>query len=173
MVFILTGFLLGLYRTHLLPLEECFSEWRKMALEQCAWSVEQAVYEGNQYVFVFGQLPKELYEILCRCINMEISGEDVYRNCSVLRKEMPLHFDGVSTPEEHAFLNLHVNWGHLVLVIRAAPDCPIEKLTEALANACMEEGWTFSDHTKDDNNMAALGGKILLSVALLYTALSL
>ena len=128
--------------------EERFPGLREMALEQCAWSMEQAVHEGKQYVFVFGQLPKELYEALYRCINMEIPCEDVYLNFSVLKKGMPLHFDGVSTPEKSALLNLHVDWGHLVLIIQAAPNYPTEKLTEALANACRVEGWTFSDHTK-------------------------
>ena len=61
---------------------------------------------------------------------------------------MPLHFDGVSTPEKSALLNLHVGWGHLVLIIQAAPNYPTEKLVAALANACRVEGWAFSDYTK-------------------------
>lgn len=59
-----------------------------------------------------------------------------YLNCSVLKKGIPLHFDGVSTPEKSALLNLHVDWGHLALIIQAAPDYPTEKLAEALANTC-------------------------------------
>ena len=73
---------------------------------------------------------------------------DVYLNCSVLKKEFPLHFDEGSTLEKSALLNLHVDWGHLVLIIQTAPDFPIKKLAKELADACEMEGRIFSGHTK-------------------------
>ena len=49
---------------------------------------------------------------------------------------------------ESALLNLHVDWGHLVLIIQTAPDFPIKKLAKELADACEMEGRIFSGHTK-------------------------
>lgn len=99
-------------------------------------------------MFAFDQLPKRLHEELYQCINMELPHEDIYLNCSVLAEETPLHFDAVPTMERSALLNPHVDWGHLVLIMQLAPSFPIEKLAEALADACKLEGWIFSDHTK-------------------------
>lgn len=79
---------------------------------------------------------------------MELPHEDIYLNCSVLAEETPLHFDAVPTMERSALLNPHVDWGHLALIMQLAPSFPIEKLAEALADACKLEGWIFSDHTK-------------------------
>ena len=70
------------------------------------------------------RLPKGLYTSLYQCIQPEIPRADVYLNCSILKKEFPLHFDEGSTPEKSALLNLHVDWGHLVLIIQTAPDFP-------------------------------------------------
>jgi len=130
------------------PWEARFPGLRQMALEQCVWFRVQVVHEGKQYAFGFSRLPKELYASLYRCINMEIAWEDIYLNCSVLKKELLPRFDGVSTLEKSALLNLHVDWGYLVLIIQTAPSFPIEKLTATLADACKIEGWIFSDYTK-------------------------
>ena len=89
-----------------------------------------------------------LYTSLYQCIQPGIPRADVYLNCSILKKEFPLHFDEGSTPEKSALLNLHVDWGHLVLIIQTAPDFPIKKLAKELADACEMEGRIFSGHTK-------------------------
>ena len=128
--------------------EEYFPGLRQMALEQCTWSMEQAVSARNEYLFVFKQLPKELYGALYRCINMEIPYEDVYLNCSVLPTETPLRFDSGSAAERTALVNLRLDWDHLVLMAETAPHWPVERLTEALSQACALEGWIFSDRTK-------------------------
>ena len=137
------------YTGHTCALWEArFPELRQMALEQCRWFKEEKVDKGERHIFLFDRLPKGLYTSLYQCIHTEIPWADVYLNCSVLKKEVPLHFDEGSTLEKSALLNLHVDWGHLVLIIQTAPDFPIKKLTKALADACEMEGWIFSDHTK-------------------------
>ena len=124
------------YTGHTCALWEArFPELRQMALEQCRWFKEEAVGKG-------------LYTSLYQCIQPEIPRADVYLNCSILKKEFPLHFDEGSTPEKSALLNLHVDWGHLVLIIQTAPDFPIKKLAKELADACEMEGRIFSGHTK-------------------------
>ena len=128
--------------------EARFPELCQTALKQCRRLKEEEVDKGKRYIFLFDRLPKELYTSLYPCIHAEIPWADVYLNCSVLKKEFPPHFDGVSPLEKSALLILHVDWGHLVLIAQTAPDFPIKKLTKALADACELEDWIFSDHTK-------------------------
>ena len=137
------------YAGHTCALWEArFPELRQMALEQCRWFKEEEVGKGEKHIFLFDRLPKGLYTSLYQCIHTEIPWADVYLNCSILKKEFPLHFDEGSTPEKSALLNLHVDWGHLVLIIQTAPDFPIKKLAKELADACEMEGRIFSGHTK-------------------------
>lgn len=103
------------------------------------------------------RLPKGLYTSLYQCIQPEIPRADVYLNCSILKKEFPLHFDEGSTPEKSALLNLHVDWGHLVLIIQTAPDFPIKKLAKELADACEMEGRIFLAIQKDCNHYGSTG----------------
>lgn len=128
--------------------EEQFPALRRMAMEQSQFSLESTAHGGEQFLFVFDRLPIELHERLYQCINIELRYGDVYLDCSILEKGTPLSFDAVSTPKKAAFLNLHVDWDHLVLIIQAAADYPVEKLKAALADACRLEGWTFSDAKK-------------------------
>lgn len=137
------------YAGHTCALWEArFPELRQMALEQCRWFKEEEVGKGEKHIFLFDRLPKGLYTSLYQCIHTEIPWADVYLNCSILKKEFPLHFDEGSTLEKSALLNLHVDWGHLVLIIQTAPDFPIKKLAKELADACEMEGRIFSGHTK-------------------------
>lgn len=98
------------------------------------------------------------------------SWADVYLNCSILKKEFPLHFDEGSTLEKSALLNLHVDWGHLVLIIQTAPDFPIKKLTKALADACEMEGWIFLTIQKDRNHHGSTGRGIPARCCLILSA---
>ena len=137
------------YTGHTCALWEArFPGLRQMALEQCRWFKEEEVGKGKRHIFLFDRLPKGLYPSLYRCIHTEIPWADIYLNCSVLKKELPPRFDEVSTLEKSVLLNLHVDWGHLVLIMQTAPDFPTQKLIKALADACELESWTFSDHTK-------------------------
>ena len=138
------------YTGHTCALWEArFPELRQMALEQCRWFKEEEAKGKGIYFSLTGcRLPKGLYTSLYQCIQPEIPRADVYLNCSILKKEFPLHFDEGSTPEKSALLNLHVDWGHLVLIIQTAPDFPIKKLAKELADACEMEGRIFSGHTK-------------------------
>ena len=137
------------YTRHTCALWEArFPGLRQMALEQCRWFKEEEVGKGKRHIFLFDRLPKGLYTSLYQCIHTEIPWVDVYLNCSVLEKEFSPHFDEGSTLEKSALVNLHVDWGHLVLIIQTAPDFSIKKLIKALADACKLEGWIFSDHTK-------------------------
>lgn len=139
------------YTGHTCALWEArFPELRQMALEQCRWFKEEEGAKGKGIYFSLTgcRLPKGLYTSLYQCIQPGIPRADVYLNCSILKKEFPLHFDEGSTPEKSALLNLHVDWGHLVLIIQTAPDFPIKKLAKELADACEMEGRIFSGHTK-------------------------
>lgn len=130
----------------------------KRAFQNCAkWRWNSAVGskkrrwakgKGIYFSLTGCRLPKGLYTSLYQCIQPGIPRADVYLNCSILKKEFPLHFDEGSTPEKSALLNLHVDWGHLVLIIQTAPDFPIKKLAKELADACEMEGRIFSGHTK-------------------------
>jgi hypothetical protein len=124
-------------------------ELRQMALDQCVWSLEQTASTRKEYLFVFDQVPPKLYEALYRYVNVEHFHEDVYLNCSVLRKGTLHCFDTASAMEQAALLNLYVDWGHLVLIMQAAPDYPMEKLTAALTDSCKQANWIFSDRTKE------------------------
>ena len=125
--------------------EEQFPALRRMAMEQSQFSLESTAHGGEQFLFVFDRLPIELHERLYQCINIELRYEDVYLDCSILKRGTSLCFDAVSTPKKTALLNLHVDWDHLVLIIQTAPDYPTEKLKAALADACRLEAWTFSE----------------------------
>lgn len=132
--------------------EEQFPALRRMAMDQSQFSQESTTHGGEQFLFVFDRLPKELHERLYQCINIELRYEDIYLDCSALKRGASLCFDAVSTLKKAALLNLHVDWDHLVLIIQAAPDYPAEKLKAALTDACRLEGWTLSDHTKKDGS---------------------
>jgi len=115
------------------------------------------------------RLPKGLYTSLYQCIQPGIPRADVYLNCSILKKEFPLHFDEGSTPEKSALLNLHVDWGHLVLIIQTAPDFPIKKLAKELADAWPDFFWPYK---KTVTITAAPGRDFLPDTVQLYQILS-
>ena len=137
--------------------EARFLELHQMALEQCRWFKEEEVGKGERHIFLFDRLPKGLYTSLYQCIQPEIPRADVYLNCSILKKEFPLHFDEGSTLEKSALLNLHVDWGHLVLIIQTAPDFPIKKLTKALETRVRRKDGFFLTIQKDCNHYGSTG----------------
>ena len=137
----------GLYRTCGRRAFQNCAKWRwnsAVGSKKRRWAKGKGIY----FSLTGCRLPKGLYTSLYQCIQPEIPRADVYLNCSILKKEFPLHFDEGSTPEKSALLNLHVDWGHLVLIIQTAPDFPIKKLAKELADACEMEGRIFSGHTK-------------------------
>lgn len=127
---------------------QLFPSLKQVAMKECQSFLEDRSPNDNRYLFVFEQLSVQFHEELYRCINMDMPYEDIDLTYSVLPRDSALDFSTIQEVKDMALLNLYLDWDHLVFVIQAAPNYPIEKFAEQLANACMVGGWTFSDHTK-------------------------
>lgn len=137
-----------------------FPELRQMALEQCRWFKEEEVGNVERHIFLFDGLPKELYTLLYQCIHTEIPWADVYLNYSVLKKEFPPHFEVGSTLEKSALVNLHVDWGDLVLIVQTAPDFPSKSASKCLQTRVSWKAGFFLTIQKDRNHHDSTGRKI-------------
>lgn len=163
------------YTGHTCALWEArFPELRQMALEQCRWFKEEEVGKGERHIFLFDRLPaaQRIVYIALSVYPTRDSPGGCLSELFYSEKEFPLHFDEGSTPEKSALLNLHVDWGHLVLIIQTAPDFPIKKLAKELADACEMEGRIFLAIQKTVTITAAPGRDFLPDTVQLYQILS-
>jgi len=120
---------------------------KNLACSQSKFYLKEETDSGENLLFIYNQLPKQVYKELYQYINMDFPHESIYLICSIL-KNLPERIDSIQEIKKSALLNWYIDEAHLVLRFQAAPQFPLQKIKAAIKNGCDSREWRFFDQTK-------------------------
>ncbi|WP_369281982.1 hypothetical protein [Oscillibacter sp. GMB15532] len=117
-------------------------KFKEMALSEGGTLLEAHDSLCGRYLFTFTLMPDLFFEKIYHLFNGDCRYQSIYVTYSVLGKSVQEGAD-LASFKKATLLNMYIDNDHPVLIIQAAPQYPLKKISDALSAACQLEGWIF------------------------------